>query len=76
MDGGLSKGVLRAAGALRRMLLDPLILLGPFIGGESWGWLHERSEKSFYVVYWLGEFANNSPRTRLKGELSSDSRPP
>ena len=74
--GGLSQGVSRAAGVLGRMLLDPLIFLGPFIGEESWGWLHKRSEKPFYVVYWLGEFANNSPRTRLKGELSGDSRPP
>ena len=37
VDGGLSKGVSRAAGVLGRMLLDPLIFLGPFIGEESWG---------------------------------------
>ena len=72
----VEQGSVESGGCAPRMLLDPLILLRPFIGGESWGWLHERSEKSFYVVYWLGEFANNSPRTRLKGELSSDSRPP
>lgn len=33
--------------ALLRFLLAFLSLLGPFIGGESWGWLHKMSEKAF-----------------------------
>lgn len=70
--GGRSAGFRGAA----YDLLASLILPGPFIGGESWGWLHKRSEKPFYVVYWLGEFASNSPKTRLKGELSGDLGPP
>lgn len=59
------------------MLLDPLMLRSFLLVERELGLAgHERSGKSFYVVYWLGEFANNSPRTRLKGELSSDSRLP
>lgn len=61
---------------LLRSFQASLILPGPFIAGESWGWLLKRSEKAFYVVYWLGEFASNSPRTHLKGELSGGSGPP
>lgn len=49
-----------------------LILCGPFIGEESWGWLRKSSEKAFYVVYGLGEVASNSPKTHLKGELRGD----
>lgn len=52
-----------------------LILCAPFIGGESWGWLCESSEKPFYVVYRLGEAARNSSRTHLKGELRGDLGP-
>ena len=52
-----------------------LILCGPFIGGESWGWLCKSSENPFYVVYGLGEVAMNSLGTHLKGELRGDLGP-